>query len=152
MSGMLFCMRFLEGLYVEKKAHTMDAVSMNMNSFFGNVNGVGIPTNIDLYSVMPHPTQVPITTPEKELDRTSINASYMKSFMITLFVHPIDLITEISFTCSNKLPVIDDEREKKQMNIVMAMITLKINSSVFSAYKNKLALAFVRNFLTQVIH
>ena len=57
----------------------------------------------------------------------------MKSFIITPFVHPIDRITEISFTCSNKFPVIDDESEKKQMNIVMAMITLKINSSVFSA-------------------
>ena len=130
---MLFYMRFLEGLYVEKKAHTIDAVSMNRNSFFGKVNGVGIPTNIDLYSVMPQPTQVPITTPENELDRTSINASYMNSFMITRFVHPMDLITEISFTCSNKLPVIDDDSEKKQINIVIAMITLKINSSVFSA-------------------
>ena len=134
---MLFCIKFLEGLYVEKNAHIIDAVNMNMNSFFGNVNGVGIPTNIDLCRVMPHPTQVPMTTPENELDKTSINASYMKSFMITPFVHPIDLITEISFTYSNKLPVIDDDSEKKQINIVIAMITLKINSSVFSAYKYK---------------
>ena len=48
MSGMLFDIRFLEGLYVEKNAHAIDAVNMKMNSFFGNVSGVGIPTNIDL--------------------------------------------------------------------------------------------------------
>ena len=48
MSGMLFDMRFLDGLYVEKKAQAIEAVRMKMNSFFGNVSGVGIPTNIDL--------------------------------------------------------------------------------------------------------
>ena len=48
MSGMLFDIRFLDGLYVEKKAQAIEAVSMKMNSFFGNVSGVGIPTNIDL--------------------------------------------------------------------------------------------------------
>ena len=58
----------------------------------------------------------------------------MKSFMIMPLVKPIDLITEISLTCSYRLPVIDDDREKKQMNIVIAMITLKIISSVCSAY------------------
>ena len=47
-SGILFAIRFLVGLYVEKKAHRIEAVNMKMNSFFGNVNGVGIPTNIDL--------------------------------------------------------------------------------------------------------
>lgn len=75
MSGMLFAIRFLDGLYVEKKAHRIEAVNMKMNSFFGNVNGVGIPTNIDLYRVMPQPTHVPITTPEKELDMTRMKAS-----------------------------------------------------------------------------
>lgn len=59
----------------------------------------------------------------------------MKSFMIMPLVKPIDLITEISLTCSYRLPVIDDDREKKQMNIVIAMITLKIISSVCSAYR-----------------
>ena len=48
MSGMLFDIRFLEGLYVEKNAHAIEADSMKMNSFLGNVRGVGIPTNIDL--------------------------------------------------------------------------------------------------------
>ena len=61
----------------------------------------------------------------------------MKSFMIMPLVKPIDLMTEISLTCSYKLPVIDEDREKKQMNIVIAMITLKINSSVCSAYTEK---------------
>ena len=58
----------------------------------------------------------------------------MKSFMIMPLVKPIDLMTEISLTCSYRLPVIDDDREKKQMNIVIAIITLKIISSVCSAY------------------
>ena len=57
----------------------------------------------------------------------------MKSFMIMPLVKPIDLMTEISLTCSYKLPVIDEDSEKKQMNIVIAMITLKIISSVCSA-------------------
>ena len=61
----------------------------------------------------------------------------MKSFMIMPLVKPIDLMTEISLTCSYKFPVIDDESEKKQMNIVIAMITLKIISSVCSACKEK---------------
>jgi len=42
----------------------------------------------------------------------------------------MERMTEISFTCSYKFPVIDDESEKKHMNIVIAMITLNIISSV----------------------
>ena len=57
--------------------------------------------------------------------------------MIMRLVKPIDLITEISLTCSYKLPVIDEDSEKKQMNIVIAMITLKIISSVCSACTEK---------------
>lgn len=68
-------MRFFDGLYVEKKAHSIEAVKMKMNSFFGNVNGVGMPTNIDLYRVMPQPTKVPMMTPEKELEMTRMKAS-----------------------------------------------------------------------------
>lgn len=48
MSGILLASKFLEGPYVDKKAQAIEAVKMNMNSFFGNVSGVGIPTNIDL--------------------------------------------------------------------------------------------------------
>ena len=106
---------------------------MNMNSYFGKVSGVGIPINIERRRVMPHPTNVPMNTPEKELETTRINASYIKSFMITLFGKPMARMTEISLTCSYKFPVIDDEREKKQMNIVMEMTTLKMSSSVSSA-------------------
>ena len=54
--------------------------------------------------------------------------------MMTPLVQPMARMTEISFTYSKRLPVIDDDSEKKQMNIVMAMITLKISSSVYSAY------------------
>ena len=46
--------------------------------------------------------------------------------------------TEISFTCSYKFPVIDDDSEKKQINIVMAITTLNIISSVCSAYREKM--------------
>ena len=49
-------------------------------------------------------------------------------------VKPMERITEISFACSYKFPVIDDDSEKKQMNIVIAIITLNIISSVCSAY------------------
>ena len=80
-----------------------------------------------------HPTHVPITTPEKELETTRMNASYMYNFIIMFFVNPIDRMTEISFTCSYKLPDMDDESEKKQMNMVIMMTTLKINSRVDSA-------------------
>jgi len=75
MSGMLRAIRFLEGLYVLKNAQIIEADRMNKNSLYGKVNGVGIPTNIDLCSVIPHPTQVPITTPESELEMTRMNAS-----------------------------------------------------------------------------
>ena len=51
----------------------------------------------------------------------------MNNFIMMPCVHPMDLMTEISFTCSYRLPVIDDDSEKKQMNIVIAMMTLKIS-------------------------
>ena len=75
MSGMLLAIRFLEGLYVERKAQMIDAVSTKRNSFLGKVSGVGMPINIERCRVMLQPTQVPITTPEKELDSTRMNAS-----------------------------------------------------------------------------
>ena len=100
---------------------------MNNNSFCGKVSGVGIPTNMLLCIVMLHPTQVPITTPEKEEESTRINASYMNNLVMMLLVKPIDLITEISLHYSYKFPVMEDEREKKQMHIVTQMTTLKIN-------------------------
>jgi hypothetical protein len=43
------------------------------------------------------------------------------------------LITEISLHCSYKLPVMELESEKKQINIVIAITTLKISESVVSA-------------------
>lgn len=43
------------------------------------------------------------------------------------------LITDISFTCSYRFPDIDDEREKKQMNMVIMITMLKMNSRVDSA-------------------
>lgn len=43
------------------------------------------------------------------------------------------LITEISLTCSYKFPVIEEDKEKKHINIVIEITTLKIISSVFSA-------------------
>ena len=52
---------------------------------------------------------------------------------MTPLVKPIALMTEISLHCSYRLPVIELDRLKKQMNIVMAITTLKIVSSVFSA-------------------
>ena len=75
MSGILFAIRALEGLYVLRKAQAIDVVKMNTNSFLGNVSGVGMPTNIDRSRVMPQPTQVPINTPENELETTKIKAS-----------------------------------------------------------------------------
>lgn len=58
----------------------------------------------------------------------------MYSFVIVFLVQPIALITEISLHYSYKLPVIDDDSEKKQINMVIAMTTLKIISKVPSAY------------------
>jgi len=46
----------------------------------------------------------------------------------------MERITEISFTCSYRFPDIDEDREKKQMNIVIEMTTLKISSRVDSAF------------------
>ena len=59
---------------------------------------------------------------------------------MTPCVQPIALKTEISLTYSYRLPVIDDDKEKKQMNIVIAIITLKIISRVCSAYSHKVEL------------
>lgn len=59
----------------------------------------------------------------------------MNSFVMMPLVKPIERITEISLTCSYRLPVIDDDSEKKQMNRVIAMITLNIISRVCSAYQ-----------------
>ena len=75
MSGMLLFIRFFDGPYVLKNAHIIDTVKMKKNSFPGKVNGVGIPTNMLLCTVMLQPTHVPITTPENELDTTRMNAS-----------------------------------------------------------------------------
>ena len=133
MSGILNLMRLVAGLYVLKKAQMIDTVTINRNSFCGNVSGVGIPTNILLCIVILHPTQVPIATPEKDEDSTRIKASYMKSLVMTPLVKPMDLMTEISLHCSYRLPVIDEDSEKKQMNIVMEITTLKIISRVDSA-------------------
>ena len=72
---MLIFIRFFEGPYVLRNAHPIDADSIKINSFFGKVSGVGIPTNIDLCSVMPQPTQVPMITPENELESTKMKAS-----------------------------------------------------------------------------
>ena len=58
----------------------------------------------------------------------------MNSFVMMRFSKPIERITDTSFTCSYRLPVMEDDKEKKQMNIVIAMITLKIIFSVSSAY------------------
>ena len=52
--------------------------------------------------------------------------------MISL-VKPMARMTDISFTCSYRLPDIDDDSEKKQMNMVIMMTMLKINSRVVSA-------------------
>ena len=60
---------------MDRKAHMMDTVTMKRNSFWGNVKGVGIPTNILLCMVILQPTHVPITTPEKDEDSTNMKAS-----------------------------------------------------------------------------
>ena len=57
----------------------------------------------------------------------------MYNFMIISFVNPMERMTDISLTCSYRLPDIEDDKEKKQMNIVIEMTTLKINSRVDSA-------------------
>ena len=75
MSGMLLFIKFLEGPYVLRKAHMIDTVKMKKNSLTGNVNGDGIPMNMLLCTVMLHPTRVPMTTPEKLLERTRMKAS-----------------------------------------------------------------------------
>ena len=75
MSGMLLFIKFFEGPYVLKKAHMIDTVRIKKNSFTGNVKGEGIPMNILLCTVMLQPTNVPMTTPEKLLDKTSMKAS-----------------------------------------------------------------------------
>jgi hypothetical protein len=41
--------------------------------------------------------------------------------------------TDISLHCSKRLPVMEDESEKKQINMVIAITTLKIISRVPSA-------------------
>ena len=53
----------------------IETVSMKKNSFCGKVKGDGMPMNMLLYTVMLHPTSVPMTTPEKLLDNTSMKAS-----------------------------------------------------------------------------
>ena len=58
----------------------------------------------------------------------------MKSLVITSFVNPIALITDISLHYSYRLPVILELKLKKQMNIVITMTTEKMVSSVNSAY------------------
>ena len=131
---MLNFIKFLDGLYVLKKAQMMDTVEMKRNSFYGKVKGVGMPTNILLCMVMDQPTQVPIATPENDDEITKMNASYMNNLVMMPLVNPMDLITEISLHCSYRFPVMDDESEKKQMNIVIEMTTLKMVSNVFSAY------------------
>ena len=75
MSGMLLFIKFFEGPYVLKKAQMIDTVRIKKNSLTGNVKGEGIPMNILLWTVMLQPTNVPITTPEKLLDKTSMKAS-----------------------------------------------------------------------------
>lgn len=72
---MLLFIRFFEGPYVLKKAQMMDTASVEKNSLHGNVNGVGMPMNMLLCTVMLQPTHVPMITPEKELDTTRMNAS-----------------------------------------------------------------------------
>ena len=57
----------------------------------------------------------------------------MYNFVMIDFVKPTALMTEISLTCSYRFPVIDEDREKKQINIVIEITTLKIISRVFSA-------------------
>ena len=75
MSGILLFIKFLDGPYVLRKAQMIDTVRMKKNSLPGNVKGGGIPMNMLLYTVMLHPTHVPIMTPEKELDITRMKAS-----------------------------------------------------------------------------
>ena len=58
-----------------KKAQIIDVVRIKTNSFCGKVSGVGIPTNIERSRVIPQPTNVPITTPEKEAETTRMKAS-----------------------------------------------------------------------------
>ena len=75
MSGIDLAIKFLDGLYVLKKAHTIDTDKIPINSFLGKVKGVGIPINMDLWIERPQPTTVPIATPDRELDKTRMNAS-----------------------------------------------------------------------------
>lgn len=58
----------------------------------------------------------------------------MYSLVIVFLVQPIALMTEISLHYSYKLPVIELDSEKKQINIVIAITTLKMISRVPSAY------------------
>ena len=75
MSGMLFAMSSLTGLYVLKKAHIIEATDMKINSLCGNEKGAGIPTNRDRCNEIAQPKNVPIMTPVKELDSTRMKAS-----------------------------------------------------------------------------
>ena len=75
---------------------------------------------------------MPIKTPKKELAITRIKASYRYS-MITLFsVKPIDRNTPISFAYSYRFAVMEELNEKKQRNIVIAMITSNMISRIVS--------------------
>jgi len=57
----------------------------------------------------------------------------MNNLVIISLEKPTARITEISLHCSYKLPDIEELSEKKQINIVVAITQLKINSNVYSA-------------------
>ena len=57
----------------------------------------------------------------------------MYSLVIRPLAQPIERMMAMSLHCSYKLPVMELDREKKQMNMVIMITTLKIVSRVNSA-------------------
>ena len=60
---------------MEKKAHKIDASTIEMNSFCGKVKKSGICEKVHCCMVMVHPTMVPIIMPEKADETTKMKAS-----------------------------------------------------------------------------
>ena len=128
MSGMLLLIKIREGEYVLRNAQARAMALTMKNSLMGKTKSIFMSMNFILMNVITQPTVVPMMTPLMELAITRMKASYTYSFVILSLLKPIARITEISLHCSYKLPSMEEDNEKKQMNIVKQMMTLKIIS------------------------
>ena len=92
----------------------------------GNTKNTGNYVIRVYYNAIVYPTQYPTNSPIKLLDNTSTNDSYMYNNIILNLELPIALNTAISFTYSIKFADIDDDNEKKQRTITIAVNAVKI--------------------------